>query len=352
MSQLNEKIKASSSTELTFDWLFESSSIPETESEDELMANTLKTVYQDPNYQHVRALVLPYTSLKSRFHHKDSLKISEIDAIFRVCPRSPMSPYFPSLLAYTTSILVNAIDIGGGPGAYTEYYQFRYVNSMTIGFTKRSEPWDFQIVNPHHLIRFYGQDNSGDLISQWKDFIQMTTQQFMVGVDYISATTKMEKDYDYQALIQLYLILRLIKDGANAIIRIEATWSLFMKQVIYFAALCFEEVHLFQPLVSGADSDELFLILKQSKSTRKNYYIVLENLFKDIPNISSLHGFLKSELPESYLNQIAQIKSKFFHDKANTLFQIQKHLKNQPIEKQENIDIKLKLLEWSLPDPY
>lgn len=350
--QINQKFTIPRSNEMVFDWNYEQLD-SQTESEDQLLSNTLKSIRNNPNYEHIRGLVLPYTQLKSRFEYKDSLKIAEIDSLFNVCPRSPLSPYFPSLLAYTTSFLVRSIDIGGGPGGYTEYFQFRYVNCMTMGFTNRKDQWNLKILDPHRLIRFYGQDNTGDLLTQWKNFLQATQQQYMAGADFISATTIFDKYHDYQTFLELYLILSTIKDGANAILRMDATWSNFMKQIIYFATQCFEEVHLFQPLLSGSDSDELFLVLKHARSSRKDYFIVLQNLFQQIPkDLSSVQGFLKVVLPESFEIQIQEAKNDFYRLQSQSLFEIQQNLRNDQSNPQESIDIQLKLLEWSLPDPY
>ena len=307
-----------------------------------------------------RDLVLPYTTLESRFHFQDALKIAEIDSVFKVCPRTPLSPYFPSLLAYSTGMTSTFIDIGGGPRGYTEYLQYRYVNSMTMGFSQRthlvSGAWDLKVLDPHRLIRFYGQNNQGDLMSQWKDFLKSAQKQFMYGADFVSATTKFEKDAlpDFQAFLELYLLISTIKDGASGILRIDATWSEFMKQIVYFSTQCFEEVHLFQPLVSGSDSDEIFLILKHSRTSRKDYFIALNSLFDNVPK-EDIFGFLKSDIPNKFEKDFDNAKSLFLEIKNKTLLQIQKYMSNDtednlPRDMEKNIDLKLKLAEWSLPD--
>lgn len=353
MEQIYQQINEPSAKELVIDWIKTQPSKPIVQSENELLRNSLLYIQKDPNYQKIREIVLPYTRLKSRFMHMNSLKLAEMDSLFQVCPRSPLSPYFPSLLAYTSSILVNSIDIGGGPGAYTEYFQFRYVNSMTIGFTNREQGWNLKRLDAHRLIRFFGQDLTGDLMNCWKEFLKMAEQQFVTGVDFISATTILEKHHDFYALIQLYLIIKNIKDGASAILRIDATWTSFMKQVVYFATQCFDQVFMFQPLLSGSDSNELFLVLKHSKTSRKDYYIVLQTLFKTIPqNLDNIHGFIQSLLPESFEMQIEKVKNDFYQQQAQTLLNIQKYLKDSNIPEKKKVDIKLKLLEWSLPDPY
>lgn len=298
-----------------------------------------------------REMVLPYTALKSRFHFQDALKLAEIDSVFKVCPRTPLSPYFPSLLAYSTGMLSTFIDIGGGPGAYTEYLQFRYVNSMTMGFTQRTNAWDLKVLDPHRLIRFYGQNNQGDLVTQWKDFLKSAQKQFMYGADFVSATTKFENVLpDFQAFLEFYLLISTIKDGASGILRMDATWSEFMKQIVYFSTQCFEEVHLFQPLVSGSDSDEIFLILKHSRTSRKDYFIALNSLFDNVPK-EDIFGFLKSDIPNKFEKDFDNAKSLFLEIKIKTLLQIQKYMSNDTEDNlPKDIEPKLKLAEWSLPD--
>jgi hypothetical protein len=358
--RLNQKINANHAPEIAFDWMKnKQETVP---SETELLRNTLLPVKDDPNYEQIRKVVLPYTQLKSRFQYLDSLKLAEIDSIFKVCPRSPLSPYFPSLLAYTSSILVNAVDIGGGPGAYTEYYQFRYVNSMTLGFTKRHSEneldpapygWNLKVLDPHRLIRFYGNDYSGDLLGQFKDFLLYADQQFMNGAEFVIATTPTYKHQDFYAALQLYLIIRTIKDGASAVLRLHGTWSHFMYQVVYFATQTFEQVHLFQPLVSGSDSDEIFLVLEQARYNRKDYYLALQNLFKSIPtDLNIVDGFIANPLPNDFLKQMLEIKNRFVEMQSATLLEMQKYLRDGEIGPRKKIDIVKKLLEWSLPDPY
>lgn len=359
--QINQKIIVPRSNEMTMDWMGEQQSTLPTETE--LLIQTLIPIKQDPNYPYVRKLVLPYTTLQSRFAYLDSLKIAEIDSLFRVCPRSPLSPYFPSLLAYTSSILVNAVDIGGGPGAYTEYFQFRYVNSMTFGFTKNE--WDLKVLDPHRLIRFYGDDNftaiagpytgyddnSEYLFVQQEDFVSLARQQFMVGVDFVSATAN-DND-DLVGLLQLYLILSTIKDGANAILKLRPSWTIFMSQIIFLAGQSFDELHMFQPLVSGSDSDEVYLVLKHAKSERNSYFIALKELFKNLPKDRSvIKGFMKNNLPLSFLEHINEIKNEFQMYQAQTLLEIQKYLRDPNVPDRPKIDIALKLKQWALPDPY
>jgi hypothetical protein len=355
---MDAELKSIPSTELSFDWIKSLSS--HIQSELEMIRDGLGPVRNDPNYNLVRKIVLPYTTLKSRFKYQDSLKIAEIDSIHKVCPRSPLAPYFPSLLAYTSSILVSSIDIGGGPCAYTEYFQFRYVNSMTMGFSPTGyglgRGWDLSILDPHKLIRFYGEDYTGDLLSQWKDFVKAAQQQFMAGVNFVSATSKSESLHDLHTLLQLYLTLLTIKDGANAIIRFHATWSDFLVQILYLATQTFEKVNIFQPLVSGSDSDELFLVLKHAKYNRKDYYISLNELFQNIPvDLQTIHGFIQSRLPDSFLDQIHQIKNDFVQMQVETLSKIQMHLReinDVSSQNTESVIIPNKLSEWSLPDAY
>jgi hypothetical protein len=126
-----------------------------------------------------------------------------------------------------------------------------------------------------------------------------------------------------------------------------------MYQVVYFATQTFEQVHLFQPLVSGSDSDEIFLVLEQARYNRKDYYLALQNLFKSIPtDLNIVDGFIANPLPNDFLKQMLEIKNRFVEMQSATLLEMQKYLRDGEIGPRKKIDIVKKLLEWSLPDPY
>jgi len=352
-NELNKVIHSPS--ELKFDW--NSGSKVSLQTNLDAKRNNLEKVKANPLYPSIRHQVLPYTSLKSRFVYQDALKVAEIDMIYKVCPRNPILTYVPSLIAYSFSQRTNTADIGGGPGGFTEYVQFRYPNAITGGMTKRisnqDDGWDIETLDPHRIIRFPGEDYSGDILTQWGPFIEMLQGQFVDTLEFISGTAKSDnsKVSDVLAWFELYIILLTIQDGANAVIRLHTSWSQLMMEVIYVATQTFDKVFLFQPLVSGNDSDEIFLIMKNALSEKRDYYLSMSRLMSRIPAIEEIESILSSDLPQEFIDYIFEFKEEFVETQIKTLETIQSYFKlNQENTNQKVIDIKLKLLEWALPD--
>ena len=352
---INKTKLPSIESNIIFEW--NASSVQDNLSELEIKRNNLLTIMNNPIYSTVRQIVLPYTSLKSRFFYQDALKLAEMDMIYKVCPRNPILTYVPSLIAYSFSQRINTADLGGGPGGFLEYVQFRYPSAITGGMTKRissqDDGWDLSKIDAHRLIRYPGEDYSGDILSQWLPFIEMLQGQFVETLEFISASgTKTTDKPDLMAWIELYIILVTIQDGANAILRLETTWSQMMMEVIYVATQTFDQVYLFQPLVSGSDSNEIFLVLKNALSERKEYFASMSKLMSRIPDINKIKSILSSPLPEQFVDTIEQKKKEFLMIQTETLSEIQNHFYlNHSVEKKMD-DIQLKLAQWALPDAY
>jgi len=339
-------------SELRFDW--NTGSTLSLQSNFDIKKSNLEQIKNNPIYPDIRSIVLPYTSLKSRFVYQDALKLAEIDMIYKVCPRNPTLTYVPSLIAYSFSQRVNTADIGGGPGGFTEYVQFRYPNAITGGMTKRissqDDGWDLATLDPHRIIRFPGDDYSGDIFTQWNPFVEMLQGQFVETFEFITGSASHPKVSDALAWFELYIILLTIQDGASAVLRLDTTWSQLMLETIYVATQTFDKVYLFQPLVSGSDSNEIFVILKNALSEKRNYFISMARLMSKIPPIEEIKSILSSDLPQEFIDYIYQYKQEFLKKQIETLEQIQAGMKLNNTKQNSAVDIKLKLVEWSLPD--
>ena len=307
--------------------------------------NKLK-IKNNPYYTLTRSIKLPYTSLQSKFKYKDALKLAEIDSIFKICPRSPSNSYIPSLLGYQFPQRIHTIDIGGG--GFLEYIQFRYPQSITTGI---SEPRDSR--NSNRFIRFLGEDFSGNFTTHWKSFLVMIQKQYVSGVDFASATFSSNDHMDFYTLIELFIISMSIKDGASAIIKMSGSWSSLMTETIYLSSQIFDEIYIHQPLVSGSDSDEIFLILKYASSERQDILSRLKNTLDDIPEDKYIYGFVSSSIPKSFINQIHMIRNRFLKKQIETLDNMEKLISNQSFTYDKIYDdIRIKLVEWALPDAY
>lgn len=341
---MDAAISAPQNSHLQFEW----KTLEQSPEQSELITSkqNLEYITNDPMYNTIRKAVLPYVNLQSRFKLQDALKLAEIDSKYHICPRSSMYKFVPSLIQYRSDLMIDTIDMGGGPAGFTEYIQFRYVNAMTIGMKKT---WDIQVIDRHRIIPIYGSDYSGDVSKQWKDFNLAVQSQFVAGVDFGSGVS----DSDYMSIVQLYLLAQNLKDGASAILQIQTTWTQIMMEMIYVATQLFQKVVLFQPLVSGSDSNEIFLVLRIARSERLDHLVNLKSLIDSVPNDkSNIKGFVKTKIPEKFIDQYNQIKKEFLELQIETLSEIQNYLRILDIQPKQNIDIANKLAEWALPDSY
>jgi hypothetical protein len=350
----NQKIKKYPS-DVEFGWnvnLFDP-----VEDDLDIQKNELILVKNNPLYSTARSIILPYTQLQSRFYFQDALKLAEMDILFKVCPRSPMFTLVPSLLGYSSPLRINTIDLGGGPGGFIEYIQFRYVNGMSVGMTKRISSsnigWDLEKIDAHRLQRIEGGDYSGDISTQWKFFMEYIQRFFAGGLDFVSGNDSRKEKSDWISFLEFYVAIKTIKEGANAVIRMNATWSKLMLDTIYLASLMFEDVYLFQPLVSGSDSDEIYLVLIQALAEREDFFLPLEQFLSRIPTEEEVQGVLASPLPEEFLDQMEVLRTEFMKKQITTLQKIKDYLFIQsPKPILTNKDLSLKLAEWALPDAY
>jgi hypothetical protein len=155
------------------------------------------------------------------------------------------------------------------------------------------------------------------------------------------------------SILQLYLLAQNLKDGASAILQIRTTWSQMMMETIYVSTQLFQKVVLFQPLISGSDTNELFLVLKIARSERLDHLVNMKTLIDSVPNDKNIvKGFVKTKIPEKFIEQYNQIKKEFLELQIETLSEIQNYLRVLDIQPKQNIDISTKLAEWALPDSY
>lgn len=333
---------------LEFGW----SQKPNLESIHDQKIKSLSEIQKDPIYPQSRIFILPYTNLKSRFHYQDSLKLAEIDNIYKVCPRNPTVPYVPSLLGYSFPQRINTIDMDGGPGGFLEYVQFRYPQAITMGITQRENPkwieggWDRQAIDPTRLMRFVGEDFTGNLATQWKSFTNELEDEFPVGVEFITANGY-RKDLLW---IEFYLIVKNLKEGYNAIMRMD-DFSYSTLEIIYLATMLFEDVYLFQPLVSGSDSDEYYLIMKNLTDEKDFVVAGMEKILNS--NEKNKNSILKNNLPQEFMIWMSKFQDRMKETKIETLEKIQNQLKiYEPMESESQVNLPQKLAEWALPDCY
>ena len=330
---------------LEFEWTQK----PELESVHDSKIESLLEIKNDPLYSTTRTFVLPYTKLRSGFKYSSSLKIAEIDCIYKVCPRNPSVPYVPSLLGYSFPQRINTVDIGGGPGGFLEYIQFRYPQAMTIGMSERVNPqwiegaWDRDAVDPTRLIRCVGQDFTGKVSSQWKSFLGQIQDQFPEGVDFISGN-----GYD-DVLIEFYLLIRSLKEGYNGVLRMDG-FSRIQMDVIYLATILFQEVYLFQPLVSGSDTQEYYLVMNVISDETDSVFVGLEKVLET--REQGTNSFLKTELPEPFVLWITKFQDEMKTTMVETLEKIKNNLRIYSLVESDQINLPQKLADWALPDAY
>lgn len=231
----------------------------------------LKNLFDNPNFSMARDFTNPYETIgRSIFINRAGVKLANIDAVLHVTPAIFTFDQKQSSIDFTFC------DIAAGPGGFTQYLQYRYPNSTGYGMTLKSDnlDWNRRILDMKRFTPIYGQDNTGNLYTNWDEFITFVLSQQPDGVDLVTADGgfEIEQDGDRTLLNQqewlssrLLLVQALIgmnctKIGGNFVLKCFDTVTAISAQTIYLLSLVFEHVVMFKPVTSRPANSERYIV--------------------------------------------------------------------------------------------
>lgn len=269
--------------------------------------------YPERVYMNARNEANPFERIgRSIFLDRAAIKIANSDAIYRLT--SPGNLPIPTFLNMSPtsspgySPLLFA-DIASGPGAFTEYIQFRrpdaYGYGMTLTTGNENLDWRKDRIDVSRMKFLYGDDHTGNLYTQWKSFVRDVKIEQPNGVDLVTgdggfdienaeiigeATLKSieeQKSFNFcrqeflcerLLLTQILVGINLTKVGGIFFCKIFDTVTTLTAQLLYVLSLCFDEISILKPMSSRPANTERYLICKGRRGNIESYSTLLENM--------------------------------------------------------------------------
>jgi 23S rRNA U2552 (ribose-2'-O)-methylase RlmE/FtsJ len=207
------------------------------------------------------------------------------------------------LIEFTKNESFTSCHLAEGPGGFIEcickyisnYITTNFTNIKIYGSTLISKDtniprWKIKknIQNKYNINLNYLLEENGDLydINQVQILINKIGKyscNFLTadgGFDFSQNYNNQEKNFITLFISEIYIILNLLKDYGNAIIKIYDIFSKDSIKVLYIFSLFFEKIYIIKPFTSRpANSEKYILGYKFKKNEYYDFYI---NIFKNI----------------------------------------------------------------------
>lgn len=190
-------------------------------------------------------------------------------------------------------------DMGGVPGGYTQYLQYRMKRSHGFGISRNnnsSDPppsWDSNGIELNGLNTFTRlegeQDHTGDIITNIESMYKLIYQYYPNGIDIaILNPTTQSKNYFRYLLVQSLLGIKLLSKNGVLVAKIPESTSSRILQFMYLLSIKFEYLYLFKPFSSGFSSIKYIIgrNLKEDDSVESLLSSVHSHIIKDKSKIN------------------------------------------------------------------
>lgn len=319
----------------------------------------VKDTFNNENFIQARNITNPFENIgRSIFINRAAVKLANIDAVYNVTK---------DIFTWNKKISnenFTFADIAAGPGGFTQYLQYRYPNSIGYGITLKDKnlDWSTNFLNMKRFKTYYGPDNTGNLYSNWDNFINFVLQEESNGVDLITADGGIDVEdtnlYSKQEFLSSRLLLtqvlvgiRCTKVGGNFVLKVFDTVTNLSAQIIYLLSRCFSNILIFKPVTSRPANAERYIICKDRKENINDIYNMLvqgEKLYTDQTG-NYLISLFSNSLPADFIEWLTLQNNISINLQLTSAQNILLYMKgNNPNIIQYNIP--KFLLIWNLPD--
>lgn len=319
-----------------------------------------KDAYSDPKFIEARDYVNPFENIgRSIFMNRAGVKLANIDAVFKVSFEEFGVDKMESNKKLTFC------DIAGGPGAFTQYLQYRYPKSYGYGISIRSTSenlnWNTNLLKLKNFDIYYGDDNTGNLYTNWENFIDHVLDNTEdTGVDLVVADGGIdvsEGQYDQQEflssrllIIQVCLGISCCRSGGNFVVKVFDTVSEISAQTIYLLSLCFKKITIFKPSSSRPANSERYIVCIYKKNDIEDYYNTIYDACLEYTDDQYLESFLdkSTPIPDHFVKWLTNLNNLSIKIQTNEAVKIIKYFKGEKISN-TNYNIVNFLKFWNLP---
>ena len=155
------------------------------------------------------------------------------------------------------------------------------------------------------------------------------------GFDFSSNYNMQENDFIIFLICELYIIINILKDGGNAVIKLYDIYSRNSMKILYILTLFFDDVLITKPYSSRPANSEKYILCKSFKINENNFQKYKE-VFKNIITTKNL-SLLDDSIPYKFIKHITEY-NKFYTDRQilyiqSTLTLIKKIKENKVFDK-------------------
>jgi cap1 methyltransferase len=286
-----------------------------------------KEIYSIEGAKKLRDQLNPFGKLgRSIFMDRAAVKLANIDAVYNLTGNFGGSIYLQrDILQGQFSF----VDIAAGPGAFTQYIQWRIPNATGIGMTLRKAgkrvknkdgttryelDWNTDLLDMNKFIPYYGDLDTGDLYTSSRDLIQFVRANMYDGVHLVTGDggfdVDMNRDFNRQEvvssrllLLQIAVGLGTVRTGGSFVCKVFDTVTIISAQLLYICSMCFDSIQIIKPVSSRPSNAERYLVCLGAKPGRETYSNILLNINDKMgvkPGI--LINLFQNELPKDFVN--------------------------------------------------
>lgn len=328
---------------------------------------------QNEQYQFlsIRNRANPFEDIgKSIFMNRAAIKLANIDPLYN------LTHSFGGLREMRDDQRFVFVDIAAGPGGFTQYIQWRKIDAMGIGMTLRSGiDWDKNQLDPNRINFYYGQDETGNLYTNWQSLIKLIKGQYSEGADLLTGdggfevesvkidgldqqTAKAVKAMNYKRqeflssrllLVQILTAINAIREGANCLIKTFDTVTALSAQLIFLMSLSFDELSIIKPISSRPANAEKYLIGKGRRKDITQVSSILDEANQSYREETNIIKLIDNPLPDDFLQWLKKQNSLSTDGQIDAAEKIVKLMAGEEIE-HPPYDLRKALILWQVPD--
>jgi cap1 methyltransferase len=334
--------------------------------------------YDKNLFNRARSLANPFEQIgNSIFMDRASIKLANIDAVYN------LTDTFGGSLKPREDGRFYYVDIAGGPGGFTQYIQYRMTDSLGYGITLKTSnnlEWNTKEINMDKFIPIYGFDGTGNLYTNWSEFVASVRIQFPSGVTLAMGdggfevfserenklenekneeTVLLEKNEAYAQqefktsrllLVQILTGIKCVRDGGKFMVKVFDTVTRLTAQLLYIVSNCFDKISIFKPISSRPANSERYLICEGKRSNTQDYEAILvEASQRYSENLNIINLIDDQNIPEEFLNWLFEQNSNSFNLQIKAGNDILSLLGGEEIILPP-YNLRKALIIWNLPD--
>lgn len=354
---------------------------------------------EHPRFFEARNKTNPFEDLgNSIFINRAAIKLANIDAIYHLTGN-----LYGSFKRQSESPFIFC-DVAAGPGGFTQYLQYRLINSNGYGMTLKDSPaqqaenerlpphkrrsldWNLNALDITSFQPLYGDDGTGNLYTNWDWFVKEVLAREAVGVDLVTADGGFDleesasegEDRREAFRRQEYLSSRLLVvqaivgialarerdsegQGGNFVLKVFDCVTEVAAQTIFLLSCCFERIALFKPVSSRPANAERYLVCwsRLEEGIVSPYLSLLKEAaraYTDSDYVTSIlrsgirSGTLVSSLPEDFVSWLTSQNNLSIDRQIRFSTLINQYLYDNVPPYIEPYNLYKAFILWNLPD--